>query len=259
MMVSPTRKRENSDIPRLRVGLTSLDLRIGFRVRFRFDRKDAAMPGLLKRMAQRLPAGWRNELKRHYYAWQIRRGQFRTTEQEYGLLDQFIGAGDWVLDVGANVGHYTAKLSKLVGPVGRVIAFEPVPATFRLLAENARLFPYANVTLLNAAASETSGVAGMELPAGSDGPYLAHVTPHGALKVLCLAIDSLHLPHRVSLAKIDAEGHELAVLRGMIGVIDRDRPTLIVEVSCDATRDFLMLRGYSMKKLAASPNCIFRA
>ena len=44
---------------------------------------------------------------------------------------------DWIVDVGANVGHYTKRLSELVGPKGRVIAFEPILETFSILSESA--------------------------------------------------------------------------------------------------------------------------
>lgn len=46
--------------------------------------------------------------------------------------------GDWALDIGANVGHYTKRMSDLAGPEGRVIAFEPVPDTFAVLCANAQ-------------------------------------------------------------------------------------------------------------------------
>ena len=75
---------------------------------------------------------------------------------------------------------------------------------------------------------------------------------------LGLPLDSLVLPKRVSLVKIDAEGHELSVLRGMESLLHRDRPVLIVEVSSSHSREFLVQRGYAVEKLPASPNCIFR-
>jgi FkbM family methyltransferase len=49
------------------------------------------------------------------------------------------------------------------------------------------------------------------------------------LRVLCTAIDSLALPQAIHLVKIDAEGHELAVLRGMANILEKDQPILIVE------------------------------
>ncbi len=217
------------------------------------------MPNLLRRVALRFPTSMQHELRRHYYAWQIRRGSFRTQEREFEMLAEFVGPGDWVADVGANVGHYTARLSRLVGPTGRVLAFEPVPRTFELLAANARHFPHANVTLMNVALSDAPQVAGMEVPEGEGGLYLAHLTPRGdGLNIVCLPLDALPLPARLRLVKIDAEGHEAAVLRGMTKTLERDRPALIVEVSSSAATDFLRERGYAMEKLAASPNCIFR-
>jgi FkbM family methyltransferase len=215
---------------------------------------------MLKRMAAHFPALWQQELKRHYYSWQIRHGRFRTHEQEFQQLEQFVSPGDWAIDIGANVGHYTAKLSKLVGPSGRVLALEPVPKTFELLAHNARRFPHANVTLLNLAASDRSAVLGMEVPDVQSGAYLAHITEKATgLQILSMPLDHLSLPHRIQLVKIDAEGHELSVLRGMTSLLQRDRPTLIVEVSSQESTKFLTDRGYRMEKLPGSPNCVFRS
>lgn len=217
------------------------------------------MPGILKRVAAKFPKSIQHELKRHYYAWQIRRDTFRTQEREFQLLETFVNPGDWVIDVGANVGHYTGRLSKLVGPQGRVIAFEPVPRTFELLAANARQFAHANVTLINAALSDRASTAGIEVPTGEGGSYLAHLTPRDTgLTVLCLPLDAIALPAPVRLVKIDAEGHELSVLRGMRNLLNRDRPKLIVEVSSNTAIEFLAECGYGMERLSGSPNCIFQ-
>jgi FkbM family methyltransferase len=214
---------------------------------------------MFKKIASHFPAGWHYELKRQYYSWQIRRDRFRTAEPEFDLLNSLVQTGAWVIDVGANVGHYTSKLSRLVGPAGRVLAFEPVPKTFRLLAANSRLFAHENITLFNAAASEQTSLSGMEVPSGQSGQYLAHLTvSNTGLQILCLSVDSLQLPHRISLVKIDAEGHELAVLKGMTVLLQRDRPTLIVELGCREPIEYLQSRGYRMEKLAGSPNGVFR-
>ena len=96
--------------------------------------------GPLKRFAAMLPNSWQHELRRRHFQRQIRLGRFHTDEKEYALLDTLLGEGDWALDIGANVGHYTMRMAELVGPSGRVIALEPVPDTFSLLAANTRLF-----------------------------------------------------------------------------------------------------------------------
>lgn len=217
----------------------------------------------LRPILAKLPHRWQLALKRLRYARQIRRGTFATDEPEFDRLADWIRPGDWVLDVGANVGHYTKRFSELVGARGRVIAFEPIPATFSLLAANARLFPHANVTLINAAASDQTRLAGMAIPrfdSGLANYYEAHVAPHSApdLAVLTLAIDSLALNQRIALVKIDAEDHESAVLDGMSRLIERDHPVLIVETGSRDVANRLESAGYTAEKLPGSPNLLFR-
>ena len=178
------------------------------------------MKRTLKRLAARLPRRWQQELKRRYFGRQIRNRTFRTDEAEFELLSTMVSTGDWALDIGANLGHYTVKLSELVGARGRVISFEPVPETFELLAANVALIPHRNVTLINAAASDSSGVCGMQIPkladSGLDNFYTAHLSAEPcSLNVLRIAVDSFTPPEPIRLVKIDAEGHELPALRGM--------------------------------------------
>src|SRR4030067_729726 len=90
----------------------------------------------IKRLVAYMPIRWQQGLKRKYYAYKIYRGGFHAHDPEYQHLESFISKGDWVLDIGANIGHYTLKFSSLVGENGRVFAIEPVPETFELLAAN---------------------------------------------------------------------------------------------------------------------------
>ena len=216
---------------------------------------------LLKRVAARLPEGTQHELRRLFFRQQIRRRTFFSNEKEYALLDTLLKTGDWALDIGANVGHYCMRMAELVGPSGRVIAFEPVPETFALLSANARLLAHANVTLLNVAASDRTDRVGMEIPRWSEGSnnyYQAHIVGAATnLTILTLAVDSLALP-TISLVKIDAEGHELSVLQGMRLLIERDRPVLILETSSANAADFMTRRGYITERLPGSSNLLCR-
>jgi FkbM family methyltransferase len=218
---------------------------------------------VLKRIAARMPGGAQQELRRLYFRSQIRRHRFLTDEREYALLDTWLGKGDWALDVGANVGHYTLRMSEIVGEAGRVIAFEPVPDTFALLAANSRLSAHSNVTLLNVAASDEPAVGGMQIPKFDDGLpnyYQARVSgKRAALNVLALPIDALALPARVALVKMDVEGHELAALRGMAALIERDHPVLIVETASADTEAFLRSRGYAVRRIPGSSNVVCTA
>ena len=110
------------------------------------------MKKILKRVASKLPQRYQQEFKRIYFGHQIKIGKFKADEKEFSMLGLWVEEGDWVLDMGANVGHYVFKLSELVGATGRVIAFEPVPQTFELLAANIARITFKNVTLVNAAA-----------------------------------------------------------------------------------------------------------
>src|SRR5262245_60554179 len=124
---------------------------------------------LLKRLASRMSPTWQLELKRHRYRRQIARGAFRSDEPEDALLESLLGAGDWAIDVGRSIGHYTKRMSALVGADGRVIAFEPVAETFSLLAANVQLYQHQTVTLLNAAASEATEITGISIPRFENG------------------------------------------------------------------------------------------
>ena len=163
----------------------------------------------LKRLASRLPSLWQQELKRLHYHRQIRNQTFETTEPEFLILDELISAGDWVIDIGANVGHYPKRLSDLVGPQGRVIAVEPVPETFTLLAANVSLFQHRNVTLLNLAASDRTAVVGIRIPTlatGLKNYYEAAVTMHESeLQVLTVAMDSRLLSRNCGLFPVRAD------------------------------------------------------
>lgn len=216
-----------------------------------------------KSIAARLPEQWQFEFKRRRFARQIARGEFVTDEPEYAILDTLIRPGDWVLDIGANIGHYTKRFSELAGPAGRVIAFEPVPTTFALLASNVRHFAAANVTLINAAVSDALSVVGMSMPNFSSGLsnyYRAHISApaDSALSVLTLSVDSLGLDGRVALIKIDAEGHEASVLAGMQALLRAHHPALIVETGSDELVTGLVALGYVAERLPESPNVLFR-
>jgi FkbM family methyltransferase len=215
---------------------------------------------LLKRIAARLPQSLQQELRRLYFRRQIRGDHFFTDEKEYAMLATFLSPGDWVLDIGANVGHYTKRMSELVGATGRVIAIEPVPSTFALLAANAQLFAHANVSLLNVAASDRPAAVAMQIPQFTEGLqnyYQARLIPDGGgLTIITLPIDALELPATVRLVKIDVEGHELPVLRGMRALLERDRPVLIVETSSQEVIDLLARLRYATKRLPDSSNLL---
>lgn len=69
------------------------------------------------------------------------------------FTSKILRESDVYIDIGANIGYFTLIASKFVGPVGRVVAVEADPNTFRQLMENLRLNSCSNVQALNVAAT----------------------------------------------------------------------------------------------------------
>ena len=219
---------------------------------------------MFKQLVSKAPDCIQCELKKIYYKWKIYKGTFTSPEPEYADLHNLVKDGDWVIDIGANVGHYTVKLSNLVGPEGRVIAFEPIPITFLYLVENTKNCKNKNITLINSAVSDVTTEVGMSIPnftSGVKNYYQANISTvneESNTLVMTLTIDSFRIMHKVSLIKIDAEGHEPTVFKGMTNLIQRDKPIIIIETVTENIRNFLTKLGYSEIKYENSPNIVFK-
>jgi FkbM family methyltransferase len=94
---------------------------------------------------------------------------FEPFETEW--LENLVRPGDTVFDIGAHIGFYTLLLARLVGPAGKVLAFEPDPANFALLQQNVVLNRYANVALYNLALSSQAGSAALFLSGDNAGEH----------------------------------------------------------------------------------------
>jgi FkbM family methyltransferase len=158
-------------------------------------------------------------------------------------IESHLAEGFVFVDVGANVGYYTLKASKLVGAAGRVYAIEPVPSTAAVLRANVRLNDCSNVVIHEVAAWSARGKLTLSVPGSLYG--LASVTKEGqgAVTVEALTLDELlRGENRVDLIKIDVEGAELEVLRGAQSVLRKAR-YVVLELSRNAREVLHVLRG----------------
>ena len=137
------------------------------------------------------------------------------------------------LDIGADVGEFTIAM---LAASRAVIAFEPRPAQARELASMFTAVG-APVRVEAVALSDKPGVAAMRVVESEPGRstidannLLGDMTAEGvhSVDVPVQRLDDLHLDD-VGLIKIDVEGHELAVLRGAVHTLERNRPALLVE------------------------------
>lgn len=224
--------------------------------------KEPAWRSCTKKVILSLPEFWQMSLYRIYYMVLIKRNMFVSPEPEVSYLHEFISSGDWVIDIGANVGVYTKIFSDLVGNDGRVISIEPVLRSFFLLSSNTQFFRYQNVTLLNFAASDAVSAMDIDIPLSETGRVeygLASLTSSKTgVETLTMCMDDLALPNRVTLVKIDVEGHENHVIKGMMNLIRRDHPVMIVETQEGSVIQQLKDFGYHHSRLPNSPNIIFQ-
>ena len=217
---------------------------------------------VLRNCANRLPVFFQQELKRIYFRLQIKNGTFKSEEKEFELLPFWVKEGDYVIDVGANIGHYTVRLSELVGEKGRVFSIEPVPKTFEILASNVTCGKFTNVTLFNVAASDNECTVYMSIPkldSGIDNYYQASIVDTiSDMIIYCLPLSCIKFNKAVKLIKIDIEGHELSALIGFKELLERDHPLLIIEGASGDIREYLKRFGYLQFRIKESPNSIFK-
>jgi FkbM family methyltransferase len=178
------------------------------------------------------------------------------------LITGIVPRGQSAIDVGANRGVYTSWMAKRAASVD---AFEPQPA----LAKYIRDAHLRGVRVHETALSDHDGVARLLVPdddglariASSDSSDAVSVAAEAELGartefgVQIRTLDSFELVN-VGFLKIDAEGHELAVLRGAQATIRASRPIVFIEsearhaAGAPANVMELMLEGHSYRKAA---------
>ncbi|MEV0774547.1 FkbM family methyltransferase [Streptomyces sp. NPDC050428] len=165
--------------------------------------------------------------------------------------------GDTFIDVGANIGYYTVLASGLVGGAGRVAAVEASPDFHQRLLKQVRLNRRDNVRAVNAAVSDerkkltfvlaSSANMGANSVVPYDGPA------ESSFEVEAFPLGELLTPEEIRSArviKIDVEGAEGSVVRGMIPLLDKLRPDC--EITVEVTPDRMAQLGDSAEELMKS-------
>ncbi|UCH51026.1 MAG: FkbM family methyltransferase [Chloroflexota bacterium] len=144
-------------------------------------------------------------------------------QYETKLFRQYVTADMTVVDIGANVGYYTLLAAKLVGAKGKVFAFEPEPENYALLVRNIKMNGYKNAIPERKAVSNKTGKANLFLnkETGAHGLLSDREGIIGTMTVETVSLDEYFKgkEHPIDIIKIDVEGAELAVLRGMQNII----------------------------------------
>ena len=145
-------------------------------------------------------------------------------------LREVVTSGSTAIDVGANIGFFTLRFARWVGPAGHVIAIEPEPRNFNSLRGRVARAGLSNiVTCVQAAAADRRGELRLALNPGHPGDH--HLADDGQ-PVAGVTLDELAAndPGRITIVKIDVQGAESMVLAGARELIETHRPAVLVEV-----------------------------
>ncbi|WP_229909797.1 FkbM family methyltransferase [Streptomyces flavofungini] len=165
--------------------------------------------------------------------------------------------GDTFVDVGANIGYFGVLASRLVGPTGRVVTVEASPVFHERLLRQLRLNACGNVRALNAAVSDRAETLTFVL-ASSHNMGANSIVPYDGPAESTFDIEARPLPDLLDadeiaaarVIKVDVEGAEGGVVRGMAPLLDRLRPD--AEVTVEVTPDRMRQLGYSAEELVAT-------
>jgi FkbM family methyltransferase len=148
------------------------------------------------------------------------------------VIQTLLAPGATFLDIGANVGMFTLMAARMVGPSGKVIALEPIPRLVALLRKTIVMDDIERIVEVHEVAASdvaTTRTLNIGYPYAVSSLYDLPGS-RAAIDVACVPVDDLLGPGRkVDLVKIDVEGAELAVLRGMRRVL-AENPQVVVIV-----------------------------
>jgi len=149
------------------------------------------------------------------------------------VLQEYLRPGGVYVDVGANIGAFVLQAAALVGPTGRVIAFEPIPRLCAQMEKSIQANGFEQIEVRNKAVGTSVGTLQLGIAYHNvGGSAVGAVTADEYITVPVVPLDSeLASLARLDVLKIDVEGFEPAVLAGAEAVIARLRPVIILEYS----------------------------
>jgi FkbM family methyltransferase len=179
------------------------------------------------------------------------------------IIKRLIKQGDVILDVGANVGCHALLFSKLAGPQGRVIAFEPTTWAFQKLKRNRELnleVCTKNLVLEKMAIADRS-VKSQPVQFRSSWRLFGPKEQVEHELVDILTIDEYLEKHelaRVDFIKVDVDGYEYKVIKGALRTLQVQKPVLMIEFGhytlervgdrLEALVDCLFSLGYAIRR-----------
>lgn len=156
------------------------------------------------------------------------------------FLSKLLKQDDYCIDIGANLGYFSIPLSRIVGNRGKVWSVEPVAIFRKVLEQNIKRFSLGNITVFPFALGAEDG---KEILMGT--PNVDGVIRHGRTEVLENNQTEMAEVHtaimrkpkslfgdleKINFIKCDVEGYEIHIIPELLGIIEKFRPILEIEI-----------------------------
>jgi FkbM family methyltransferase len=181
------------------------------------------------------------------------------------LFARLISPGMHIVEVGGHIGFISGYFAKLTGPSGSVTVFEPGRNNLKYTRQNISTIcaipTLANVNLVEMAVGEHNGTAHFfeDNLTGQNNSLVKNFKglknnaelSYNELKVAerevkIVSLDSFFHKKKIDFVKIDVEGFEYGVLKGMLDLIKINKPAIMVEIQANEFEiwDFLNENNY---------------
>lgn len=174
---------------------------------------------------------------------------------ERSFLENYLRPGMTFLNVGANIGIYALLAAEMVGPMGKVFAFEPSKESYKRLINNIELNGYACVVAENLAVADCSKVVAVfdvgeplldahrYVRAMEDAPP---TKPREVVQATSLDRYFANSNEEIDVLLVDAEGAERDILLGAKTLLHQDM-TLVLECTDNVIEVKTLLENYGYR------------
>ena len=173
--------------------------------------------------------------------WNYKNPQNSWEKQTHQIWTVLAKKAKVVLDIGANTGYYSI-LSKAINPNCKVLGFEPIPHIYSWYRENCSINNF-DIKCYNQALAEKKGETEIFLENSKNNIYSASLSEEFAashsskkvypVKIQCNTLENIieeNSLSEINIMKIDVEGYEAEVLKGMGQYLQKFKPSLFIEV-----------------------------
>lgn len=186
------------------------------------------------------------------------RGKYEV--EKHKALCTFLKPGSTFIDVGVNKGDFSLVAARIVGPNGKVIAFEPEPTNCKWIAKSIKINGYKNIMLYDIALSDQNGTAQLYIGEKSGWHTLVsgqNYRDRGVINVKTRTLDSflqdIYFNDPIDVIKVDVEGADLHVLKGASNTFSKSKNIVLLMdihpklgVNQKEVCEFLEEKGFSI-------------